>query len=211
MSVTNPAALLASPGLIDDYLPLPDSYDEMRPAAGEVRPQWRYALEVSRTLGARGDRGALARDGTDVSRQRFFSARRRCHPGSRSSPVQDGQTTRSRRAHLAGVRTYDHLARRALDRPHLVQQVGVAVENGVDHRSGRSGVDRTSVRLRPCGSPRRRCRAEARPTGRRRIDLLREGTHLAQHTLRLRDIQDGFSAGRAEITGDIRRGEALRG
>ncbi|WP_295444276.1 circularly permuted type 2 ATP-grasp protein [uncultured Thiodictyon sp.] len=54
MSVPNLAAALARPGLIDDYLPIAGCFDEMRPAEGQVRPQWRYVLESLRTLGPAG-------------------------------------------------------------------------------------------------------------------------------------------------------------
>jgi uncharacterized circularly permuted ATP-grasp superfamily protein/uncharacterized alpha-E superfamily protein len=54
MSVTNLAAALARPGLIDDYLPLSGCFDEMRPAEGQVRPHWRYVLDALRTLGPMG-------------------------------------------------------------------------------------------------------------------------------------------------------------
>ena len=37
--------------LVDDYQPLTGSYDEMRSAAGEVRPHWQHLLDVLRTLG----------------------------------------------------------------------------------------------------------------------------------------------------------------
>ncbi|MBV5272756.1 MAG: circularly permuted type 2 ATP-grasp protein [Lamprocystis purpurea] len=54
MPLPNAAEVLASPGLVDDYLPLPNCFDEMRPGAGEVRPQWRYLLDALRTLGPAG-------------------------------------------------------------------------------------------------------------------------------------------------------------
>ena len=37
--------------LVDDYQPLTGSYDEMRSAAGQVRPHWQHLLDVLRTLG----------------------------------------------------------------------------------------------------------------------------------------------------------------
>lgn len=40
-----------SPTLVDDYQPLPGSYDEMRSAAGKVRPHWQHLLDALRTLG----------------------------------------------------------------------------------------------------------------------------------------------------------------
>ncbi len=54
MSVPDLASVLTRPGLIDDYLPLPGCFDEMRPAEGQVRPQWRYVLEALRTMGPTG-------------------------------------------------------------------------------------------------------------------------------------------------------------
>ncbi len=62
MSVPDLAPFLEKPGLIDAYFPLPDRYDEMRTAAGAVRPQWQYLLDVLRSLGTVGiaERGAEA-------------------------------------------------------------------------------------------------------------------------------------------------------
>jgi uncharacterized circularly permuted ATP-grasp superfamily protein/uncharacterized alpha-E superfamily protein len=37
--------------LLDHYLPLPSSYDEMRAGDGSLRPHWQYLLESLRTLG----------------------------------------------------------------------------------------------------------------------------------------------------------------
>jgi uncharacterized circularly permuted ATP-grasp superfamily protein/uncharacterized alpha-E superfamily protein len=51
MSVSTLAPAHARPGLIDEYLPSPGCYDEMRSGKGEVRPHWRYMLESLRTLG----------------------------------------------------------------------------------------------------------------------------------------------------------------
>ncbi|WP_295383968.1 circularly permuted type 2 ATP-grasp protein [uncultured Thiodictyon sp.] len=64
MSVPNLAAALARPGLIDDYVPIPGCFDEMRPAQGQVRPQWRYVLESLRTLGPAG----IAERGREAAR-----------------------------------------------------------------------------------------------------------------------------------------------
>lgn len=54
MSLPDLAPVLKHPGLVDDYLPLPDCYDEMRPGRGEVRPHWQYLLDALRTLGPAG-------------------------------------------------------------------------------------------------------------------------------------------------------------
>jgi len=54
MSLPDLAPVLEQPGLVDDYRPLPGCYDEMRPSAGEVRPQWQYFLDALRTLGPAG-------------------------------------------------------------------------------------------------------------------------------------------------------------
>ena len=41
------AALVVPPAaFFDDYLPAAGSYDEMRTADGEVRPHWRYLIDV---------------------------------------------------------------------------------------------------------------------------------------------------------------------
>ncbi|MBK5968342.1 MULTISPECIES: circularly permuted type 2 ATP-grasp protein [Thiorhodovibrio] len=39
------------PALLDHYLPLPSSFDEMRAGDGSLRPHWQYLLESLRTLG----------------------------------------------------------------------------------------------------------------------------------------------------------------
>lgn len=39
------------PTLLDHYLPLPSSFDEMRASDGSLRPHWQYLLESLRTLG----------------------------------------------------------------------------------------------------------------------------------------------------------------
>ena len=54
MSVTELASVIEQPALVDDYAPLPGCYDEMRSAAGEVRPHWQYFLDSLRTLGPSG-------------------------------------------------------------------------------------------------------------------------------------------------------------
>lgn len=40
--------------LLDDYLPLPSSFDEMRAGDGRLRPHWQYLLDALRTLGPEG-------------------------------------------------------------------------------------------------------------------------------------------------------------
>lgn len=50
--ITAPAIRPAA--LVDQYLPLPGTYDEMRTSEGEVRPHWRYLLETLRALGPAG-------------------------------------------------------------------------------------------------------------------------------------------------------------
>ncbi|MBK1649638.1 circularly permuted type 2 ATP-grasp protein [Rhabdochromatium marinum] len=40
-----------TPTLLDHYLPLPSSYDEMRAGDGELRPHWQYLLDSLRKLG----------------------------------------------------------------------------------------------------------------------------------------------------------------
>jgi uncharacterized circularly permuted ATP-grasp superfamily protein/uncharacterized alpha-E superfamily protein len=54
MSVPDLAPLLEQSGLVDAYTPLPERYDEMRTAEGEVRPHWQYVLDALRTLGPSG-------------------------------------------------------------------------------------------------------------------------------------------------------------
>lgn len=43
-----------APTLLDNYLPLPSSFDEMRSGDGSLRPHWQYLLEALRTLGPDG-------------------------------------------------------------------------------------------------------------------------------------------------------------
>jgi uncharacterized circularly permuted ATP-grasp superfamily protein/uncharacterized alpha-E superfamily protein len=50
MSLPDLAPVLEQPGLVDDYRPLADCYDEMRPTTGEVRPHWQYFLDALRNL-----------------------------------------------------------------------------------------------------------------------------------------------------------------
>ncbi|NCA68967.1 MAG: hypothetical protein EOM91_02475 [Sphingobacteriia bacterium] len=54
MSVPELASMLDHPNLVDAYAPRPDCYDEMRTAAGEIRPAWQYVLDALRTLGPSG-------------------------------------------------------------------------------------------------------------------------------------------------------------
>jgi uncharacterized circularly permuted ATP-grasp superfamily protein/uncharacterized alpha-E superfamily protein len=54
MPVPDLAPILEQSGLVDTYAPLPDCYDEMRTADGEVRPHWQYVLDALRTLGPSG-------------------------------------------------------------------------------------------------------------------------------------------------------------
>ncbi len=54
MPVSAPTPVPVRAGLVDEYLPIPGCYDEMRSSEGEVRPHWHYVLEGLRTLGPAG-------------------------------------------------------------------------------------------------------------------------------------------------------------
>jgi uncharacterized circularly permuted ATP-grasp superfamily protein/uncharacterized alpha-E superfamily protein len=54
MSVPELVHRLDQSGLVDDYATLPDCYDEMRTAEGELRPHWQYVLDALRKLGPAG-------------------------------------------------------------------------------------------------------------------------------------------------------------
>ncbi|MGB5834923.1 MAG: circularly permuted type 2 ATP-grasp protein [Thiohalocapsa sp.] len=54
MSASPQVASLADVRLVDAYLPLPGSFDEMRAADGSLRPHWQYLLDALRQLGPRG-------------------------------------------------------------------------------------------------------------------------------------------------------------
>lgn len=68
MAAENGVAAIAPDALVDHYLPLPGSYDEMRTPEGVVRPHWQYLLHALHALGPavieerRREAGRLIRD-----------------------------------------------------------------------------------------------------------------------------------------------------